>query len=100
MTNLAFLNRIESIRLIDYNLSLGNRACRDLPRGSLPMILGIIASLLRCVRYPLLPHQTVHRPIAHLITVAWRYEVFHNHGLSSQSKAEFISYRKRIGKSY
>ena len=34
---------------------LSNRAVRDLPRGCLPLILGTTASLLRSVRYPLLP---------------------------------------------
>lgn len=79
--------------------ALCNRACRDLPRGSLPLILGTIASMLRGIRYPLLPHQTVHKPIAHLVTVAWRYEAFHgDYGRSSDSRADNASYRRRIGR--
>lgn len=80
--------------------TLCNRASRDLPRGTLPLILGIISSLLRSVRYPLLPHQTVHKPIAHLISIAWRFEAFHGevNRSSSQSPNDIANYRKRIGK--
>jgi hypothetical protein len=78
--------------------ALCNRACRDLPKGSLPLILSTIASMLRNVRYPLLPHQTVHKPIAHLVTVAWRFEAFHgDYSRSTESKADAASYRRRIG---
>ena len=49
------------------------RAVRDMPRGCLPLIMGSTALMLRLVRYPLLPHQTVHKPIANLVSVASRY---------------------------
>ena len=81
--------------------ALCNRATRDCPRGTLPLILATVASMLRNVKYPLLPHQTIHKPIAHLLSIASRYDSIHGknyHGSSnSQSHLEWISYKKRIG---
>lgn len=78
---------------------LVNRAVRDLPRGCLPLILGQIAILLRNVKYPLLPHQTVHKPIARLISVASRFDALNtsNSSASLTSRQELASYKKRIG---
>jgi len=84
--------------------ALCNRASRDSPRGTLPLILGAVASLLRNVKYPLLPHQTINKPVAHLVSVASRYEALFSHNVSGdaltdteQSEAENINYKKRIG---
>lgn len=52
-----------------FDIFLHNRICeemvtrgvRDFPRGTLPLILGTMASLIRSVKYPLLPHQSVHK---------------------------------------
>ena len=78
---------------------LSSRAVRDLPRGCLPLVLGSTAALLRGVRYPLLPHQTVHKPIAHLVSVAARFDAMNFAGSDSTSKQELASYKKRIGES-
>ena len=87
--------------------ALCNRATRDLPRGTLPLMLGTVAALLRSVKYPLLSHQTIHKPVAHLISVAARYEALfvaagsalpRNSSLTSErSSLDLATYKKRIG---
>jgi hypothetical protein len=77
---------------------LAKRATADLPRGTLPLVLGTTSSLLRNVRYPLLPHTIVHKPIVKLISMASRFDAL-NTGeslSSSAARAELASYKKRI----
>lgn len=84
---------------------LCNRAVLDTPRGCLPLILTMLASLLRNVQYPLLPHMTVHKPIANLISVAVRYDAMHMYtnapnveGGEVYNKTEYTNYKRKIGK--
>jgi hypothetical protein len=81
-------------------LELCRRAIRDLPKGCLPLILGATATLIQNVKYPLLPHQTVHKPIARLISEVSRFDALHYTGanISISKKQEMINYKKRIGK--
>lgn len=90
---------------------LCNRAVLDTPRGCLPMILTTLASLLRSVQYPLLPHMTVHKPIANLISVAVRYDAMHMYTNATNAavtnndtpdgevfnKTEYANYKRKIG---
>lgn len=90
---------------------LCNRAVLDNPRGCLPMVLSILALLLKTVNYPLLPHMTVHKPIANLISVAVRYDAMHMYTNAANAaagnmdsadwevfnKTEYSSYKRRIG---
>eukprot|EP01041_Mallomonas_annulata_P012005 gene12005-25155_t len=69
---------------------LCNRALKDKPRGCMTVVLGTATSILRHVRYPLLPHQTVHVPLGQLISVATRYESL------CTGKPGTTSYKKRI----
>jgi hypothetical protein len=48
-------------------------AAEDTPRGSLPAVMHSVARLLRTVKYPLLPHKSIHKPIARLVFVGTRY---------------------------
>lgn len=75
------------------------RAIRDIPRGCLPLILGASAQLFNVVRYPLLPHQTVHKPIANLVSVASRFDAMNYTSSSSshEAKQAMTSYKKMIG---
>ena len=98
---------------------LCNRAVLDLPRGCLPLVLSMLAILLRTVSYPLLPHMTVHKPIANLVSVAVRYDAMHmytnagnsntagstiannnnnNNNPEAYNKQEYTSYKRRVGK--
>ena len=85
---------------------LCNRAVLDMPRGCLPMILTMLTALLKSIPYPLLPHMTVHKPIANLISVAVRYDAMHMSTTAGEvgkdaetfNKAEYTAYKKRIGK--
>lgn len=88
---------------------LCNRAVLDMPRGCLPMVLTMLTALLKSIPYPLLPHMTVHKPIANLISVAVRYDAMHmsttaavvgKEGEVVFNKAEYTAYKKRIGESY
>jgi hypothetical protein len=93
---------------------LCNRAVLDSPRGCLPLVLTTLSLLLRSVSYPLLPHMTVHKPIANLISVAVRYDAMHmytnaanaaaeGHQASGSSdvdafnRLEYSNYKRRIG---
>lgn len=85
---------------------LCNRAVLDNPRGCLPLILTMLTSLLKSIPYPLLPHMTVHKPIANLISVAVRYDAMHMNttaavvGTEVFNQAEYIAYKKKIGIEY
>ena len=70
---------------------LCNRALKDKPRGCMPIVLTAVATILKCVRYPLLPHQTVHVPLVQLISCATRYDSLNS------GKPGLINYKKRIG---
>ena len=79
---------------------LCKRAIRDTPRGTLPLILGTLASWIRGVKHPLLPHQSVHKHVARLISVAARYEALHYSAagaLTDSGKLDLINYKKRVG---
>jgi hypothetical protein len=82
---------------------LCNRAVLDNPRGCLPLVLNILSLLLQSVSYPLLPHMTVHKPLANLISVAVRYDAIHMYTDAAHTeqevfnKAEYAQYRRRIG---
>jgi hypothetical protein len=80
-------------------LELCDRAIRDLPRGCLPLILGTLASWIRAVKYPLLPHHTVHKPIARLISTASRFDSRHYSSTNAapEIKQDLMNYKKRVG---
>ena len=73
---------------------LCNRALKDRPRGCITLVIGVATAILRNVRYPLLPHQTVHVPLGQLISFATRYDSLCN----DKSVGFTASYKKRIGK--
>ena len=54
------------------------RAIKDSPKGILPLVLNFIASILQNVKYPFLPHITIHRSIANIIFFASHYESLQN----------------------
>ena len=74
-----------------------NRALTDTPRGLMPLVLTAISHLLRSVEYPLLPHQTVYKTVAKLISFASRYEFIISEVLSKDD-FHYGGYRRRIGK--
>eukprot|EP01034_Spumella_vulgaris_P028702 gene28702-35604_t len=78
-----------------------NRALLDRPRGCLPLILTILAFLLKSIKYPLLPHQTVYKSISKIISNAMRYDAIHNNAVNICSggvynKQEYNNYKRRI----
>ena len=77
---------------------LCSRAVKDIPKGCLPLILGSVASLLRHVRYPLLPHQSVYKPVERLISISCRFDAIRSstRGGYISSKQETITYKKRV----
>lgn len=103
----AFSKEVDEVRIpvIDYLLQknvikqLCDRAINDLPRGSMPLLLTALSTLIRTVNYPLLPHQSVYKPIGHLISVASRYEaVFASHQRKTPAERERLAaYKRRIG---
>eukprot|EP00981_Chlorochromonas_danica_P011564 scaffold4103_cov248-Ochromonas_danica.AAC.1 len=87
--------------ILDYLLQkhviqqLCQRGMNDLPRGTMPLMLSTLSSLLRVIKYPLLPHQSVYKPISNLISVATRYDaVFTSSAGSDQERV--ASYKRRI----
>jgi hypothetical protein len=73
---------------------LCSHANRDVPRGTMSLILALVSSLLGTIRYPLLPHQSVHVPLSQLITNAARVYS----GASVQHDNEqFAAYKRKIG---
>lgn len=68
-------------------------------RGSLPFVLAFATSVLRVLRYPLLPHQTVHTSLCQLIvnasTISSKYSAIAKG--KGQSTAEIVGYVKKIG---
>lgn len=79
--------------------SLASRAMKDYPKGLLPLVLTTFSTLLRVVPFPLIPHHSVHKPIAKLITVASRYDVIlgGNRRQTIVEQEKFISYKRRVG---
>jgi hypothetical protein len=92
---------------------LCNRAILDAPRGCLPLILTAMATLLHSVPYPLLPHMSVHKPLANLVSVAVRYDAMHmynssnnnngaglgkNGSMQLEQQQEYADYKRRVGK--
>lgn len=79
---------------------LSRRAIRDRPLGTMPLVLGTLASWLRTLKYPILPHQSVHRIVSHLIFQASRYDILHAATIaaadSMDARQHIINYRKRI----
>lgn len=80
---------------------LCNRAMNDTPRGIMRLILTTMSTLLRAVSYPLLPHQSIYRPMAKLIFVASRYEAFIQLDVSVkmplQEREKYTNYMRRKG---
>ncbi len=106
----AEINEFEDSKMpcIDLFLSthfvneLVNRGLLDRPKGCLPLILSIISYLLRSINYPLLPHQTIYKPISKLISNAMRYDAVHNNATimctnGVYNKVEYSNYKRRIG---
>ena len=84
---------LESFLQFHVMQELCNRALKDRPRGCITLVLGTATAILRNVRYPLLPHQTVHVPLGQLISFATRYDSLCNDKASGIN----ASYKKRIG---
>lgn len=84
--------------LLQANIIQGivNRALTDTPRGLMPLSLTAISHLLRTVEYPLLPHQSVYKSVAKLISFASRYELIISEIVSKEDE-RYVSYRRRIG---
>jgi len=74
-----------------------NHALTDTPRGLMPLVLTGISHMLRSIEYPLLPHQSVYKSVAKLISFASRYE-FVITAISAKDEEQYLSYRRRIGK--
>jgi hypothetical protein len=89
-------------RLLHANIvrELCQRAIKDSPRGTLPMLLVALSSLLRTVKFPLLPHQSIYKPITNLISYATRYEelIEKSVGRNQMEKNELLSYKRRVSK--
>ena len=73
------------------------RAIRDIPRGCMPIVLNATALLLQSVRYPLLVHQTIHKPIANLVSIAARFDALKDAASYSgvRKRSSFGPYRKQ-----
>jgi hypothetical protein len=76
-----------------------NRALTDTPRGLMPLVLTGISHLLRTIDYPLLPHQSVYKSVAKLISFATRYEAIISE-ITSTDDEKYLSYRRRIGERF
>lgn len=78
---------------------LCTRAIHDKPQGLLPVILAATTSIMRTLRYPLLPHQRVHKPLCQLLThatdISAQYALAAKR-LPSSDRADMISYTRRI----
>lgn len=72
---------------------LCTRAMKDCPRGTMAVVLATAASLVRYIRFPLLPHQSVHVPLAQLITHAMRIS---NSSLVKGNNDAFLKYKNKI----
>jgi len=81
-----------------YMDELCSRARQDRPRGSLHLVLVIVTSILRRIRYPLLPHQSVHKPLYQLIRDASSISSMYNSiSKSKQSPSrDFATYVKKL----
>lgn len=83
--------------------SLCNRAHLDIPRGVMPLVLKALTLLLKSVAYPLLPHQSIHKSIAKIISVASRYDaivgIYNDRRKSILEQEQYVTYRKRVGES-
>lgn len=90
---------------------LVKRAIKDKPRGMLPLILGTLASLIRSIKYPLLPISNNSKHISRLISFASRFDALHYTASYSSSssttskalpssavdhKSEILNYKKRV----
>lgn len=82
--------------------ALITRGLVDKPRGCLPLVLWVIADILRSVSYPLLPLQSIYKPVSKLISNAMRYDAVHNNANlicsgGVYNKNEYSAYKRRIG---
>jgi hypothetical protein len=74
------------------------RCVSDTPRGLLPLILSALSYLFHHVEYPLLPHQSVYKSVAKLISFATRYDAMMIDQIYSD-RDSYLSYKRRISKS-
>lgn len=74
------------------------RARQDRPRGSLPIVLVMTTTILRNIRFPLLPHETVHKSLRRLICDASSVSSMYNSIVKSKKPVtrEFIIYAKKL----
>jgi hypothetical protein len=80
--------------------ALCRRARRDLPRGCMPLVLHIVTVILRSIRYPLLPHQAVHKSLGQLISNASSLSQKYTAAAKNKTpatKTELTNYIRRIG---
>ena len=83
--------------------ALITRGLVDKPRGCLPLVLMVVADILRSVSYPLLPLQSIYKPVSKLISNAMRYDAVHNNANlicsgGVYNKIEYSAYKRRIGR--
>lgn len=77
------------------------RAMEDNPRGCLPMIMNFLTQIVCFVKFPMLPQQTFHKPLAQLIAHAARFDaIFSPVGVgkncTSAQYQEYLGYRRRV----
>jgi len=68
------------------------RAIKDSPFGLLILVLDFLVRVLSEAPYPLLPHQTVHKPVANLITFCARYDALAARGAPAPAAAASSRY--------
>ena len=80
-----------------YMQELCNRALRDRPRGCMPLIIAIITSLIKNVKYPLIHNQNIHMQICQLVSVTTRYEsLYCSNRLTERNSTESAGYKRRL----
>lgn len=75
--------------------ALCNRAMQDTPRGSLPMLLNTLSSVIEHADYPLVKVRSVYEPLGQLISAALRYETLFDNCFDEDAQI-YADYLDRI----
>lgn len=89
MTDMPCINALISNHILQ---ELCERASKDIPCGCLPLMLTTASALLRQIKYPLILHQTIYKPIEKLIRAATRFDAIQNSNYSKTNN----NYTNRI----
>jgi hypothetical protein len=79
MTDMPCINALISNHILQ---ELCERSSKDVPCGCMPLIITTTSALLRQIKYPLILHQTIYKPIERLIRAATRFDAIQNSNYS------------------